>query len=174
MKNIRIYAAFFLLYVFITISLGAQDAIIEPAVISNASSAQNPQLHWILGESFVSYRQTNDVVLSEGFFQGLGLLTSTEDEHLNLELTIFPNPFTEYINIVTDSEKQLHYRIFNASGQLVYSGEISESQTRYDLTTLELGLYYLTIEDKESNRNTVQLTIVELYVTNQSKTYENT
>jgi len=140
----------------IFISGYSQSVTIEPTLISNASSAENNQLHWILGESFVEYKANNDIVLSEGFFQGLGLITNTEDENLLHDVKVFPNPFFNHLEILTIDGSDLECFLFDASGRLIKHNTINQT-LRINFQSEESGIYYMLIKDKEKRTNTYKL-----------------
>ena len=67
----------------------------------------------------------------------------------NLKTVVYPNPFTNNINIDLPfgfSETQTTFKLFDTMGQLVLSGNY---QARLNLKDLGGGHYYLDLEDKE-------------------------
>jgi len=140
----------------IFISGYSQSVTIEPTLISNASSAENNQLHWILGESFVEYKANNDIVLSEGFFQGLGLITSTDDENLIHDVKVFPNPFFNHLEILAIDDSDLECFLFDASGRLIKHNTFNQA-LKINFQSEDAGIYYMLIKDKEKRTNTYKL-----------------
>ncbi len=77
-------------------------------------------------------------------------------------LSVYPNPFNENINVVlkTATKGTADLKIFNAEGQLVYTGKIPDSKTNViSLTNFAVGIYQLvfTVEGKLFMRKIVKL-----------------
>ncbi|WP_144281741.1 reprolysin-like metallopeptidase [Chryseobacterium echinoideorum] len=79
-----------------------------------------------------------------------GALSTNENTTKNAEISIFPNPATDVLNITKVSDKA-KYEIYNAVGQLVKVGEIKGNQVR--VNELVKGTYIIIIKDKEISGN---------------------
>ncbi len=66
------------------------------------------------------------------------------------EIELAPNPATDYLDVknVTNAG----YIITNSIGQKVYSGKIENGNTKIDVNTLEPGMYFITIIQKEQKK----------------------
>lgn len=88
-----------------------------------------------------------NVYISNRVYQRFyGLTNSTAGQVINqeIELSVYPNPTSEYC-IISDYEQfgQAEYQIFNANGQVVLSGELVE---KIDISELSNGQYTLMIQ----------------------------
>lgn len=66
---------------------------------------------------------------------------------ISLDLTVFPNPTTDILNLkmgFKDYEKY-YYDIFDGSGKLLASKSISQAQTQITMTSYPAGIYLLKI-----------------------------
>jgi len=76
----------------------------------------------------------------------------TEEENEIFNLSIYPNPATEYVNVKMAVENFEDYKIllFQADGKLVYSSQILEQNTIIERNDLPAGTYIYSIlkEDK--------------------------
>lgn len=61
-----------------------------------------------------------------------------------IELTMFPNPASDYITFDFDSEKMIDLRIINTSGKMVSSQQISRN-TKVNVVELQPGIYIAQI-----------------------------
>lgn len=62
------------------------------------------------------------------------------------EISVFPVPSTGLVNIVNSGfESENNVSIVNLMGQVVYKGELTESQTKLDLSDFEKGIYFINI-----------------------------
>jgi len=62
------------------------------------------------------------------------------------ELSLYPNPASEKLNILTDAEGDLDISIYNISGQMVYNGTLVEGTKSIDISYLKNGLYVVSIK----------------------------
>ena len=68
----------------------------------------------------------------------------------NLEnITIYPNPVSNYLYIDFDKSKKLFYTIYDISGKLIFDKKIITQNI--DVSTLDKGIYILEIKDEEGN-----------------------
>jgi ELWxxDGT repeat protein len=80
---------------------------------------------------------------------GLDVITSS-NENENIKFTIFPNPTTRFINIEYDKELNLTYQLFDLSGKLILSDNLTH---HIDLNQIQNGVYSLKIDDKNSKQS---------------------
>ncbi len=63
----------------------------------------------------------------------------------NSDIVIYPNPFTENLNIQLTNEESAKIEIFNLNGALVYSEELYNRENTLMLELLQPGIYYIRI-----------------------------
>ncbi len=84
----------------------------------------------------------------------LSVLTSTENI-VELGLDIYPNPTTDFINILTDRKGEL-IEIQDVNGQVILSMTIRNLAERLDVSDFSNGIYFLSVQDdlgrKKTNR----------------------
>jgi hypothetical protein len=74
-------------------------------------------------------------------------------EHLNLAgLHIYPNPTTDVVHIQQSTQAQLNFKVYDATGRLVFSQFSSESEVVIDVRKLAPGVHLLEIMDAAGNR----------------------
>lgn len=74
----------------------------------------------------------------------ISFMTSTNDIPAFENLTVYPNPVTETLNVKADS-KINKIQIVNLSGQVVLENEVMTNETRINTSDLNSGLYLLNI-----------------------------
>lgn len=70
-----------------------------------------------------------------------------------INLKVYPNPFTSSFTIETGSFDQANFTIVNADGKILYQGSMKNGFLNIDLSDLPMGVYYLTVE---SNKQKLQ------------------
>ncbi|WP_430813810.1 T9SS type A sorting domain-containing protein [Carboxylicivirga sp. RSCT41] len=67
-------------------------------------------------------------------------------EQQDVNVTVYPNPATDFIQIKWDGEKSanLRYNIFDMTGKLIKSSAFSDNQN-IDVSSCQLGVYYVQV-----------------------------
>lgn len=146
-------------------SLGTMAQSITPEVISSAGDHYENgsyQLSWTLGEVAVQTYDNGSNILTEGFHQPEILITSIEEENLtDIDLTIFPNPTTQFVNIqLRNNEADMTASVLDMSGKTVMTKSIVayQAESGFDLGNLAAGGYLLQILDNDGKfRSTHQI-----------------
>lgn len=74
------------------------------------------------------------------------LFTTSLYELFEPKINIFPNPVVNSLNIETFDDKNL-YKIYNSNGQELRHGSTTFGVTSIDLSTLQKGIYFISIFD---------------------------
>lgn len=67
------------------------------------------------------------------------------DEISQESFKIFPTLAEDFINISTNLNRALNYRIYSMNGKMIKSGQLNSNE-RIDISTLEKGSYFLSIQ----------------------------
>jgi Secretion system C-terminal sorting domain len=104
-------------------------------------------LDWSVGETVVSTFNPagSSDILTQGFHQVFATVTSGTGGDLNtsLNLLIYPNPTTQWINIECD--KQVRTRLFNMLGAEIKRTTAFETNPIINTNELPAGLYFLEV-----------------------------
>lgn len=82
-------------------------------------------------------------------------VTAINDIQLEHDLSVFPNPATNQINIVNKGQAELSLSLYNALGQKLWSGVVRKNATM-PVAAYARGLYYLRVYDKQNGSKTVK------------------
>ncbi len=99
-------------------------------------------LHWAIGELAVSNYQNSTIKLNEGFFQGKVYISSSENTSL-LNVKIYPNPTTNYLNIHDPEIQILHVSLIDLNGRDMLNKY--DNSNEISLSELPSGIYILKI-----------------------------
>lgn len=67
------------------------------------------------------------------------------NELKKIEVKLFPNPTSDYLNVSTELKNQFSLSIINIIGEQLFSNQYNKSSTKIDLTFLPKGIYTLII-----------------------------
>ncbi len=134
--------------------LSAESQSLSSSVISVAGGFEKTpsgmSLSWTIGEPIVDPLQSGDVVLTQGFQQpDLQLSTAFTDPGFEAMLSVYPNPTMDYLQLETDFERPIQFRLVDLSGKLINQG-IWSQQHAVDVGALPAGPYaiYFVADDR--------------------------
>ncbi|MFT7055972.1 MAG: hypothetical protein ACJAR3_001602 [Roseivirga sp.] len=68
-----------------------------------------------------------------------------EDETIALELSVYPNPTADYLNLKVDDADQLTYQLYNSQGRMLGSNAVRSNSTSIDLASQPSATYFLIV-----------------------------
>lgn len=89
-------------------------------------------------------RQTEEILNDMWTYQ-LSIPSSTAEIADNNSLLIYPNPTSDVVNLKGDFISNATINITTLSGQMVYEDAISDNQTSIDLSSLDSGVYLVSV-----------------------------
>ena len=78
------------------------------------------------------------------------LATSINEITTNNDLTLFPNPTANTLNISLTKVQEYEYTIVNFSGELIKSDKFNNSTHQINLKNLRAGIYYIQIKSDKA------------------------
>lgn len=82
-------------------------------------------------------------------------LTIDENETLSMELVLYPNPATEWVNVYFTNENQEKVEIYDLSGQLIFSARLNAND-QIDISGWDAGLYLVVLPNAGITRKLVK------------------
>ncbi len=119
--------------------------VLDRFIWANAYQSNNLHGEWVLGETFIAQFGSNDHSLHSGFLSGALKFTSTAIDHKSPHsFSIFPNPFSEQINIHHTFPSPVKINIKDLSGRLLMEQRIVSHQAKLLVSELAPGPYFLS------------------------------
>ena len=114
-------------------------------------SNSSGRIAYTIGEPITETFSSGNATATQGFHQGTINITSIREQIPELEISIFPNPTTDRLNVKLN-ETGL-WELHSLDGKLVSTGTIQSGLTSIDMQHVALATYTLTIllQDKRIN-----------------------
>jgi len=114
-------------------------------------SNSSGRIAYTIGEPITETFSSGNATATQGFHQGTINITSIREQIPELEISIFPNPTTDRLNVKLN-ETGL-WELHSLDGKLVSMGTIQSGLTSIDMQHVALATYTLTIllQDKRIN-----------------------
>ncbi len=153
---------YFILFFLILVSASSKAQYSQLYVISSAGdtySSNNLVLSWSVGELVVETLESDNIILTQGFHQGLlNALSIQEADNSDIEkIEIYPNPASEFIYVKLNKEmfkvQELPDKIalYNNQGKLLFMQPIVDINTTINIKQYSSGIFYLRFSSSSSN-----------------------
>ncbi len=129
---------------------------IEREVISNAGEpvllSNGYRFDWNLGETIVTTESSTSVIFTQGFEQPNHKADVSIDEENYIDITVYPNPFTGYIELEIQNfqPETLELKIYDISGKLIFSKRLQDSHEIIELRSLSGGVYMFYVTENQA------------------------
>ena len=77
------------------------------------------------------------------------VVTGVNETTINLEMSVYPNPTTNYLQLKVESEQleSLTYQLIDLQGKVIASEEVTAINTSITMETLPKAVYFLNVTD---------------------------
>lgn len=132
----------------LSVFLGISGVVIGQSSVNTSggnTSSQTGSVSYVVGQTLYGESEASK----------FSSIVAIED----IQLSVYPNPTTDYINIsVEEITENLRYEFHNVSGQLLLSGDIEENETNISVQELEASqAYFITVFKKDETVQTFQI-----------------
>ncbi len=128
--------------------------IASPELIGSAGNTYlngNFSLNWSIGEPVIDTYAESGIILTQGFHQNCYVITAIEDLRSDIEISVYPNPTTDYINLQLISGFEirngdvLQYLITDFGGKILEEGKLFTSIQSLNFSNFASGTFFLKI-----------------------------
>ena len=144
-----------LLFLLLTsLSVTAQEVI---ATQGDSYSNTSGSIDFTVGEVVINTGTDGSNSITQGFHQSNWKFVGVEDHAPNYEVSIFPNPTEEVLNIKTSKFENVKYTMYDTQGKLVLQGKLSAEQTTIQVRKIAAGSYSLVLNTGKQILKTYRL-----------------
>lgn len=119
-------------------------------ISSSGDSFQNTTylLDWSIGECITETNSAGTYVLTQGFHQNVYFVTNVEDLHADFEISVYPNPATDFVTIEFPSAQQqdMIMTITDQTGKVFLQKHTMNNIEQLDFSAYTCGVYLLIVE----------------------------
>ena len=140
----KIYTS--ILSIFTTLTFAQTNTLQVIGSAGNTATNGNAQLNWTIGEPIVNTATSTNNVLTQGFNQGLLLITAIDDLK-NTSITIQPNPTSDFAIIKLEDQNlsNAQYILTDINGKVIQQNKIENKQTSVSLQDLANATYFIQV-----------------------------
>jgi len=146
-KKLKISAVFLLL------GLGALHAQEAVLATGGEASGSGGTVSYSVGQVVYTTNTGANGSVASGVQQPyeITIITGIELPEINLELSAFPNPTTDFLNLKIGNyeHEKLSYQLYDMQGKLLEDKDIVESGTTIKMQSLPTSTYFLQVTDMQ-------------------------
>ena len=150
--------AFIVCSLLIGTTLSAQEVVSSQGESYSNSSGN---INFTIGEVVTNTETDGTYDITQGFHQSNWTLVGIKNFVPNYEVSIYPNPSTNVLNIKTSSYENVSYKLYDAVGKLIMQGDLSSDLTALQVSYIAQGKYTLTLNDQTQILKTFKLIKVQ-------------
>ncbi len=117
-------------------------------------------LSYTIGEvvSGLARDRLNNIDITQGFHQPNISIVSVEDHDFDVNITVYPNPAIDYINVkISDLERANRFYIYDISGRLLSQQQILEKAFKIGFSQLSTGNYIILFTKDDTKIKTIKV-----------------
>ncbi|MCX6351470.1 MAG: T9SS type A sorting domain-containing protein [Bacteroidetes bacterium] len=140
----------FILFIF-AFSNGYSQSLTPEVVNSSGGFGSNSSfsLSYAVGEAVITTINNSNNILTQGFLQTEDSVITEIEKAVSIEnLTYYPNPVREVLNIKTNNTSIRNIAVYDVLGKLQYTLDYS---SQIALTNLAAGFYLVRLTDNNNN-----------------------
>lgn len=145
--------SFLFFCLFLVTIVSAQEVV---STQGDSYSNSSGIVDFTIGEVVINTLNDGSNDLTQGFHQTNWTITSVEDIS-NYNVSIFPNPTDDVINVKTSVFEGVYYLFYDINGKLLKEGNLTSGQTPIDVSQFAAGSYILTLNNKSKNLKKIKL-----------------
>lgn len=137
--------------VFLALTFPLSYATAQEAVTASGGEASGSggSVSYSIGQVFyITHKGANGTV-TEGVQQSyeITVLTAIEDVDINLRAVVYPNPTTDYLNLLVDNIElsALNFQLFDNTGRILQNGKIMDRETNIAMSALVPATYFVRV-----------------------------
>ena len=140
----KIYTS--ILTIFTTLTFAQTNTLQVVGSAGNTATSGNIQLTWTIGEPIVNTATSTNNVLTQGFNQGVLLITAIDDLK-NTTVSIQPNPTSDFAIIKLDDQNlsNAQYTLTDINGKVIQQNKIENKQTSVSFQDLANATYFIQV-----------------------------
>lgn len=87
----------------------------------------------------------------------ISIMVGINETTINLELSVYPNPTTNYLTLKTDDNANLSYQLIDLQGKVIENKKVTANSTTIKMEELPKAIYFLNIKDNNQKVKTFKI-----------------
>jgi hypothetical protein len=140
---------------FLLLGLGGLHAQESPTASGGEATGAGGTASYSVGQVVYTTATGTNGSVAQGVQQPFEISTTVgiNETAIHLEMSVYPNPTTNYLTLKTDDNSNLSYQLYDLQGKVIENKEVNANSTIITMEALPKATYFLRVTD---NKNTVK------------------
>lgn len=148
----------------VLIALCSSFSVFSQTVVSSSGDSYTTgsgSIDFTVGEVVIYTGTVGTTTFTQGYHQSSWYFSGIYQHDPEFEVLLFPNPTIDLVNINTKDFENVNYTLHDASGRIVFQGQLYTELTTLDFSEFASGTYNITLSRSGENLKTFKL--IKLY-----------
>ncbi|MFT6002117.1 MAG: hypothetical protein ACI95T_000875 [Flavobacteriales bacterium] len=143
MKHKKIITSF----AFLLLGLGGLHAQESPTAAGGEATGTGGTSSYSVGQVVYTTATGTNGSLAQGVQKPYEIFVTIgiKETSINLELSVYPNPTTDYLTLKLDEFETLNFQLIDLQGKIIENKKISSTTTSINVENLPKALYFLNV-----------------------------
>jgi len=129
---------------FISVNSFAQES---PTAAGGEATGAGGTASYSVGQVFYNTHFGTNYNVAQGLQQAYEISTTIgiNETAINLELSVYPNPTTNYLTLKVEKTEGLSYQVYDMQGRLIANKKVTGVSTKIEMGSLASATYFLSV-----------------------------
>ena len=132
---------------FLLLGLGGLYAQESPTTAGGEATGTGGTASYSVGQVVYTSATGTNGSLAQGVQQPYEISTTVgiKETAITLELSVYPNPTTDYLTLKVDDFETLNFQLIDLQGKIIENKKVSSTTTSINVENLPKALYFLNV-----------------------------
>ena len=136
---------------FLLLGIGGLHAQESPTTTGGDATGAGGSSSYTVGQVVYTTNTGSNGSVAQGVQQPyeFSVTTGINETTINLEMSVYPNPTTNYLQLKVESEKleNLNFQLIDLQGKVIENKKVSATTSTIKMETLPKAIYFLNVTD---------------------------
>jgi len=144
---------------FLLLGLGGLHAQESPTATGGEAKGVGGTVSYSLGQVVYTTNTGSNGSVEQGVQQPyeISATVGINESSISLEMSVYPNPTTNYLTLKVEITKNLSYQLFDMQGKVIVSKKITDNTTTVVMENLPTATYLLKVTDSNKTVKTFKI-----------------
>ena len=132
---------------FLLLGLGGLNAQENPTASGGEATGAGGTASYSVGQVVYTAATGTNGSITQGVQQPyeISVTTGVNKTTINLELSVYPNPTTDYLTLKVEDNTELNYHIYDNHGKIIANKKVTATTSTINLESLPKATYFLNV-----------------------------
>ncbi len=134
-------------FAFLLLGLGGLHAQESPTATGGEATGTGGTSNYSAGQVVYTTATGTNGSLAQGVQQTyeISATVGIKETSINLELSVYPNPITDYLTLKVDDFETLNFQLIDLQGKVIENKKVSSTSTSINVENLPKAIYFLNV-----------------------------